>query len=155
MKNLFTSVLLSALVPLSALGSGIRKCGFITGIAGIFFLTDVASAQNAIVAIDVKTNHEMDTKSVWDKPFVIKSDEDAAKHFGVEELKTLKAAVDWDKQIVLVFVWKGSGQDKLEHQILESYPEQIPFTMKLGMTRDLRLHSQVFALRSNIKWSVK
>ena len=63
--------------------------------------------------------------------------------------------VDFKKQIVLVFAWRGSGGDKLEYQILESFPEQIPFSLRPGVTDDLRSHSRVFALRSNVKWSVK
>ena len=39
--------------------------------------------------------------------------------------------------------------------IAESYPEQVFFTYKPGRTRDLRPHVYVFALRSNVKWSVK
>ena len=46
-------------------------------------------------------------------------------------------------------------QDKLEYEILESFPEQIPFSLKPGATDDIRSHSHVFALRSNVKWSVK
>jgi hypothetical protein len=56
---------------------------------------------------------------------------------------------------VLVFAWQGSGGDKLEYAILESFPEQIPFSLRPGLTDDIRSHTRVFALRSNVKWSVK
>ena len=65
------------------------------------------------------------------------------------------AAVDFKKQFVLVFAWQGSGGDTLSYHVLESYPEQIAFMRKPGMTKDLRSHAKVYALRSNVKWRVK
>lgn len=93
--------------------------------------------------------------SVWNKPIVIKSRDEAAKHFGKDELEAIAKKVDFKKQIVLVFAWQGSGGDKLEYKILESFPEQIPFSLRPGATDDIRAHSRVFALRANVKWSVK
>ncbi len=89
------------------------------------------------------------------KPITLRSAEDAAKHFSEEELAKLEKQVDFEQQIVLVFAWRGSGQDRLEYAVAESYPEQIFFTLKPGRTRDLRPHIKVYALRSNVKWSVK
>lgn len=93
--------------------------------------------------------------AVWNKPVVIRSDEDAAKYFGEDALATLRKQVDFKKQIVLVFAWKGSGQDRLEYAVAESFPEQIFFSLKPGKTRDLRSHVEVYALRSNVKWSTR
>ena len=93
--------------------------------------------------------------SAWNKPIVIKSQDEAAKHFGKDALQTIARKVDFKKQIVLVFAWQGSGGDKLEYSILESFPEQIPFSLRPGVTDDIRSHSRVFALRSNVRWSVK
>ena len=89
------------------------------------------------------------------KPIVLKSEDDAAKYFGDAELAKLKKAVDFKKQFVLVFAWRGSGQDKLNTAVLESFPEQIVFSIRPGRTRDLRPHVHVFALRANVRWSVK
>lgn len=89
------------------------------------------------------------------KPLVLKSDKDAAKHFDKKQLASLKKSVDFKQQIVLVFAWQGSGRDTLGATVAESYPEQITFTYKRGLTRDLRRHIRVYALRSNVKWSVK
>ncbi len=60
--------------------------------------------------------------------------------------------VDFEKQIVLVFAWRGSGQDKLDYVVAESFPEQITFTYRPGRTRDLRPHVYAYALRSNVAW---
>ena len=113
-----------------------------------------ASAQPAITELKVKPEDNVYKDSAWNKPIVIKSADDAGKYFGKDALATISKEVDFKKQIVLLFAWRGSGGDKLEYQILESFPEQIPFTLKGGKTDDLRSHARVFALRSNVKWSV-
>jgi hypothetical protein len=85
-------------------------------------------------------------------PLVVKSAEEAAKHFDEEALAALKKRVDFQKQIVLVFAWKGSGQDKLDYKVLESFPEQVVFELTPGRTKDLRSHTHVYVLRANVKW---
>lgn len=117
-------------------------------------LAGFAAAQdNPIAELQVKP---VDTayKNAWNKPYVIKSAEEAVKYFETEARDVIAKKVDFKKQIVLVFAWQGSGGDKLEYKILESFPEQIPFTLKPGLTRDLRQHSRVFVVRSNVRWSV-
>lgn len=86
---------------------------------------------------------------------MLPSEKEAAEHFGEQELAKLVKQVDIAQQFVLVFAWRGSGQDWLEHAVAESFPEQIFFTYKPGRTRDPRPHVRVYVLRSNVKWSVK
>lgn len=88
------------------------------------------------------------------KPLEIRSADEAARHFDDKALVALKKQVDFKNQIVLVFAWKGPGQDKLEYKVLESFPEQVVFELTRGRTKDLRSHSQVFVLRSNVKWKL-
>lgn len=88
----------------------------------------------------------------WSKPTVVKSEKEAAKLFGKEELAKLKKQVDFERQTLLIFAWRGSGQDKLTYEVLESFPEQVVFKRVPGRTRDLRPHVHVFALRNNVKW---
>ena len=71
-----------------------------------------------------------------------------------DALAALKKQVDFDEQFVLLFAWRGSGQDKLTYVVAESFPEQITFRIEPGRTRDLRPHVHIYALRSNVKWSV-
>ena len=108
-----------------------------------------------IVEVKVTPKTSVFKGSVWNKPLVIKSQDEAAKHFDKEALEAIAKKVDFKNQMVLLFAWRGSGGDKLEHMILESFPEQIPFSLRRGLTRDLRTHSRVFALRSDVRWSVK
>jgi hypothetical protein len=124
------------------------------GLFALCLSAPVAVGQEAIV--ELKLTPEKDAfKNPWNKPIVIKSQDDAAKHFGKDAVAEIAKKVDFKKQIVLVFAWQGSGGDKLEYQVLESSPEQIPFSLTPGRTKDLRSHSRVFALRSDVKWSVK
>ena len=127
---------------------------WMTGIAAFCMLAGVAHAQKPIVAIQVTPESSVFKGSAWDKPIVIKSSQDAARHFSKDSLKTLETAVDFDKQFVLVFAWRGSGGDKLSYSVAESFPEQVRFSLKRGRTRDLRPHTKVYALRSNVRCSV-
>lgn len=125
------------------------------GLFALCLSANVAVGQEAIVELKVTPEKSVFKDSAWNKPIVLKSQEDAAKHFGKDALDVIAKKVDFKKQIVLVFAWQGSGGDKLEYLVLESFPEQIPFSLRPGATDDIRAHSRVFALRSNVKWSVK
>ena len=91
----------------------------------------------------------------WKKPLVIDSAEAAAEYYGEKALAELKAKVDFKRQTLLIFAWRGSGRDRLTYAVAESYPKQVFFTFRRGRTKDLRRHLHVFALRSNVKWRVK
>src|SRR5262245_25217629 len=119
------------------------------------FSASCCFGQEPIVEIKVTPEKSVFKNSAWNKPIVVTSQDEAAKHFGKGALKTIAQKVDFKKQIVLVFAWQGSGGDKLAYKILESFPEQIPFSLRPGTTDDIRSHSRVFALRSNVRWSVK
>lgn len=128
---------------------------WITGIGMIWMIACVASAQEPIIDIEAVPEQGVFKDFSWNKPIVIKSNEEAAKYFSEDALKALIKSVDFKRQFVLVFAWRGSGQDKLSYSVAESYPEQIVFSRKRGITQDLRSHTNTYALRSNVKWSVK
>ncbi len=88
------------------------------------------------------------------KPLVLRSEKDAAEHFAAGDVAVMAKQVDFKQRFVLVFAWRGSGQDKLDYNVLESFPEQVVFNYKPGRTRDLRPHVYIFALRSNVRWRV-
>lgn len=72
------------------------------------------------------------------KPLEIKTSEEATKYFKEEALEKLTGKVDFGKQFVLVFAWKGSGQDELVSTVAESDPEKAFFELQPGRTRDDR-----------------
>ncbi len=89
-----------------------------------------------------------------ENPLVIQSAAKAATYFDARNLATLKNEVDFSKQQVILFAWRGSGQDRIEFVVLESFPEQIRFSYQRGRTKDFRQHVQVFIVRSNVKCSI-
>ena len=89
------------------------------------------------------------------KPVVVKSLKNGAKYFGKEALAKISKAVDFEKERVLVFAWKGSGQDRFQYVVKEFFPEQIMFSCKRGRTKDLKSHLKVYVLRSDVKWAVE
>ena len=119
-----------------------------------FLFVAVASAQPPVTVIKgAKPKASVFKSASRQKPLVVRSAEEAGKHFTDEGLAALKKQVDFDKQLVLVFAWRGSGQDRLSYVVLESYPEQVRFKYKPGRTRDLRPHVYIYALRSNVRWN--
>ncbi|MDE0597328.1 MAG: hypothetical protein OSB65_18960 [Roseibacillus sp.] len=89
------------------------------------------------------------------RPIILKSLKDGIKYFEKDALSTISNAVDFEKQIVLIFAWKGSGQDRFTVAGTEDHPGQIKFSYKPGRTKDLRPHIKIFVLQSDLKWSVK
>ena len=92
----------------------------------------------------------------WAEPSKVTS-ADELKKLVADEATRAKIAKTMDLKThdLLVFCWQGSGGDKLEYVILESYPEQVPFKLKPGATDDLRTHVKLFAVRKNVRWSAK
>ncbi len=116
----------------------------------------VTSSSPAIIEFDApRPNRAAWENATWKKPLVLKSEKDAAGYFDGDELVKLTKLVDFDKQVAVVFLWRGSGQDRIDAAVAESYPEQVFFTYKPGRTRDLREHVRAFALRSNVAWSIR
>lgn len=132
-----------------AIAAVVLACAHLTSAAANAAMEPIEEIKNAT------PNDSVFQDAARGKPLEIRSAEDAAKYFSDKNLAALKASVDFEKQVVLVFAWRGSGQDKLTYDVAESFPEQISFAIKPGRTRDLRPHVHVFALRSNVKWSVK
>jgi len=59
--------------------------------------------------------------------------------------------VDFEKEYVLIFAWAGSGGDKLTAAVEK---DAVVFTVKRGLTKDLRQHAHVFAVAKDAKWSM-
>ena len=100
---------------------------------------------------DIKANDQIWKVAKRGVPLTLRSKSEAAKYFAEPQLKRLLKNVDFQKQTLLVFAWRGSGQDKMTYAIAESFPEQITFKITPGRTRDLRPHLKIYALRKNVK----
>jgi len=123
------------------------------------FAADTAPASAPLSAIKEVTGLSVNDAgfkaSGSNKPIVIKSEKEAGDYFAAADLAKLTGQVDFKNQVVVVFAWQGSGQDKMEYAVMESYPEQIKFAYTPGRTRDLRPHVNIYVLRSNVTWSMK
>lgn len=86
-----------------------------------------------------------EAKTTIDKlnaPIVLTSMEEALKHLTRASME--KINVDFNKQQVVIFAWRGSGQDRL----MGSQPsdKKAIFHYTSGRTRDLRTHTAIYAL---------
>ena len=126
---------------------------FLTIAGGLF--ADPANHAPITELKDLRAEEAVFTDASRTKPVVLKSLKNGAKYFDKEALAAISKAVDFEKQIVLLFSWKGSGQERLQYVVKESFPEQIMFSYKAGRTRDLRPHVKVYVLRSNVKWTIE
>ena len=88
-------------------------------------------------------------------PVVIRSVQEAAFYFPAPDLARLSGEVDFSRQVILLFAWRGSGQDRLEYQEEASPRRSVAFSYRPGMTRDLITHHQVLVLRKDQTWSVR
>lgn len=133
------------------------KSGFLTCLA--ILLTCFAEAETQIPPLrqidGLTTKPAVFGLAKHPQPIVLHSIKEAAEHFSEAEIAKLKAQVNFDKQILLIFAWRGSGQDKIGSTIAESFPEQITFAYTRGRTRDLRPHVLIYALRSNVTWTAR
>ena len=128
----------------------------------LFIVFILTLAPNAFAAVEsivglskAKPNAAAFKDASRRKPIEIKTADGLAKYFGKEQAVAITKEVDFKKQVVLIFAWRGSGQDRLNFDVLESCPEQIIFKIKPGRTKDLRPHVHVFAVRKQAIWSVK
>jgi hypothetical protein len=94
---------------------------------------------NAPKAVEIKSADEL-AKS---KLFATDADRDE-----------IKKQVNFDKEKLVVFVWSGSGQDKLTGELVKR-GGTARFTYTAGLTDDLRHFAHVFAVPSYAKVEVK
>ncbi len=108
----------------------------------------------AVEALSLSAKQNVFDDATRDKPLELKSSEDAKAYFSDDQLKVLNKNVDWDKQAVLVFAWRGSGQDKMEAVVKETGDDGllVEFVYTAGLTRDLREHTRFFAVRKGVEW---
>jgi len=110
----------------------------------------------AVTQLDATPDQSVFEDATRAKPIELDSAEAAKKYFKDDALEALNKAVDWKKQTVLVFAWRGSGQDKLSAEVKEVGDGiAIEFSYTPGRTRDLRPHTYVYAVRKGIKWETK
>lgn len=90
-------------------------------------------------------------KAKASEPTKITSKEELAKAIPDKDTTAgIANAVDFEKEYILLFQWAGSGGDKL---LMTAENEEITFSVKRGLTKDLRQHAHVLAVAKGAKWS--
>ena len=96
------------------------------------------------------------TRGSVEEPLFLNSNDDLDKLIQDKKLsKTYSKHVDWEKQVVLVFRWSGSGQDQLETRTKGEEPVTVQFVYRRGRTRDLRPHLKLFVIERGVQWIVE
>lgn len=113
---------------------------------------DKAKAPYTVVTVEkIEIKHGQ-----FKPPTVVTDAEGLAKLFPDEDARAAVAKqVDFKTHTLVIFAWSGSGQDKIDVAVLESSPEQLVFTRKPGLTRDLRTHVKAYSVRNDVKYTVK
>ena len=91
------------------------------------------------------------------EPVEIKSADELAKSalFADDaDRDEIKKQVNFEKEKLVVFVWSGSGQDKLDGALVKR-GGTAQFTYTVGRTDDLRHHGHVFAVPKDAKVEVR
>lgn len=112
---------------------------------------------NLLPITQVKSLHLKNQKegvNGFPRAIILQSEKDAKNVLDQEGAEYFQGKVDFDKQMVVVFVWAGSGMDKLKYEVAESFPEQVRFKFERGMTRDHVRHVLPFILRKNVRWKM-
>lgn len=113
------------------------------------------AAGSPITALEILPEFNAVSSAQWSEPTVIKFKENTTQYFGPAALLQLDSLVDFGRQQLLLFGWQGSGRDQLNYELTDLNAGHIYFSLKKGMTRDLRQHSKVFVVNSNVSWSVR
>ena len=96
------------------------------------------------------------TRGSVEEPLFLNSNDDLDKLIQDKKLsQTYSKHVDWEKQVVLVFRWSGSGQDQLEIRTKGEEPVTVQFVYRRGRTRDLRPHLKLFVVERGVQWIVE
>jgi hypothetical protein len=92
-------------------------------------------------------------RAMLNKPTKLE-DEAAMKKVIIDEeaQKAIAKQVNFKKEYLLLFQWSGSGGDKLSFTTPKA--GEVTFTVKRGLTRDLRQHAKLFAIPKDSKYNL-
>ena len=95
----------------------------------------------------VRTNETVFDKSSAMKPLQIQNKEKLKEYLAPGQISNFDL-VNFDRQQILIFAWRGSGQDKLSFTVESS--KDVKFSLQRGRTRDLRSHVKIYAVRLDV-----
>lgn len=86
-------------------------------------------------------------------PIVVKSAEEVKMLASMALQEALTKQIDFKKEFALVFAWAGSGGDRIVPSVAKG--TDVRFLYTPGLTRDLRQHLRVFAVKTGTEWKVE
>lgn len=98
--------------------------------------------------------NQKDGENNFPRGILLKSEKEAREILSSDSAEYLLGKVDFDRQLLVVFAWTGSGKDKLMYEVAESLPEQVRFKLERGTTKDYVHHVTPFILRKNVRWKM-
>jgi hypothetical protein len=103
----------------------------------------------AVKEIELKDLKKSPAFAGANKPTEITSADELAKAIPDEDaVAKIKKDVDFAKVKLVLFAWEGSGGDKVTPS---TEKDEVTFTYKAGLTRDLRQHMHLFAVPKDAK----
>jgi hypothetical protein len=117
-----------------------------------------ADDKPGVRALDLKGVRVVESKDFGaPKPAEVKTADELAKSaLFADGRDAIKKQLDFSKEKLVVFVWSGSGRDKLTPELKTVDKKVVAvFTYKVGETDDLRRHALVFAVPKGATVEVK
>ena len=85
-------------------------------------------------------------------PYSADSKEEVAKLLGPKQAENIEKQMSFKTHRVLLFMWAGSGQDRLDFDLVNG---KAIFRYVPGRTRDYRKHQKAFAVNKTLTWEVE
>lgn len=130
---------------------------FLLGILSLSHLeaTELFQAVEPKAAVEVNLPAKMMvTFGSATQPTVVKSEADLEKVLSDKQTREeLAKTVDFSRNELLIFAWRGSGMDRVTLVDNAKGPD-VEFRYTRGRTRDLRQHIKGFAVAKGTKWKV-
>lgn len=104
------------------------------------FANDLKELPFFYIDIETRTQLEDYPQTISNGYVVIESISQAQKFFN-----PIPPDVDFDSENVIMFVWGGSGQDKIDYDRDEDAVYN--FVYKRGMTKDYYLHTKLYVMK--------
>ena len=104
-------------------------------------------------AREIKVKNLPTERGIFGKPAKMETEAEMKKIVLDETAqKEISKQVNFKKEYLLLFRWAGSGGDQVS--ITTGKDGEVTFSFKRGLTRDLRMHSKLFAIPKDSKYKL-
>ena len=111
----------------------------------------LASGDKLVQPLELKSLLTTKSQENVLSPFVANSKVEAVKLLGLQQAEDIEKQMSFKTHRVLLFMWAGSGQDRLDFDLVNG---KAIFRYVPGRTRDYRKHQKAFAVNKTLTWEV-